>query len=51
MFKWFVQGMEKVIPQPLARVKQDAQVRGYGGDDKETKLMIGGQWGSPMMMR
>nr|XP_032640849.1 cyclic nucleotide-gated cation channel beta-1-like [Chelonoidis abingdonii] len=25
VFKWFVQGMEKVIPQPLARVKQDAQ--------------------------
>ncbi|XP_039359570.1 cyclic nucleotide-gated cation channel beta-1-like [Mauremys reevesii] len=25
VFKWFVQGMEKVIPQPLARMKQDAQ--------------------------
>ncbi|XP_050778954.1 cyclic nucleotide-gated cation channel beta-1-like [Gopherus flavomarginatus] len=23
--KWFVQGMEKVIPKPVARVKQDAQ--------------------------
>ncbi|CAM4636951.1 unnamed protein product [Caretta caretta] len=30
VFKWFVQGMEKVIPQPLARVKQDAQAAEVG---------------------
>lgn len=26
MFAWFVQGLEKVMPQPVTREKQDAQV-------------------------
>lgn len=35
MFGWFVQGLEKVMPQPVSREKQDTQVRslqrGNGG--------------------
>lgn len=27
MFAWFVQGLEKVMPQPVTREKQDTQVR------------------------
>lgn len=26
MFSWFVQGLEKVMPQPVTREKQDTQV-------------------------
>lgn len=46
MFGWFVQGLEKVMPQPVSREKQDTQVcslqRGDGG--MEVMCKAGGSW-------
>lgn len=47
MFNWFVQGLEKVMPQPVTREKQDTQVGCLMDGERAQEHLIPDEQGVP----